>query len=47
MQRTQVCKGEAEELTTSDAWRREAAAKGWEDRPIQAAGPAHEPEPTA
>ena len=35
MQRTQVCKSEAEVRTTSDAWREEAAAKGWEDRPIQ------------
>jgi len=45
MQRTQVCKTEADVRTTSDAWRGEAAAKGWEDRPIAADGPAHDPEP--
>lgn len=38
IQRTQVCKTEAEVLATSEAWKAEAAAKGWEDRPIPAAG---------
>ena len=47
MQRTQVCTTEAEVLSTSEAWNAEAAAKGWEARPIAAAGPTHEPESKA